>query len=395
MSESARKRNWRSLPFADAVQINPPVPLRRGEAYPFLDMASINSGQRHASAREVRAFAGGGSRFTRGDTLMARITPCLENGKICRYSGDGPAFGSTEFIVIRARSGTTTDGFAYYLAQSRIVRDYAVSKMTGSSGRQRVPTDVFERLLLNLPPLPIQQRIAHILGTLDDKIELNRRMNESLEAMARAIFKSWFIDFDPVRRNMEKKRSSHGRQAVGEDADALFPAEFQNSELGLIPKGWEVGKLGEVAENPRRSARPEETEPATPYIGLEHMPRRSIAIGKWGTVGGLESGKFRYNHGEILFGKLRPYFHKVGLAPFEGVCSTDILVIKPKHSDWLGLVMSHVSSDDFVRYTDARSAGTKMPRTNWDDMADYQIVIPPAEIAEAHTMEVRPYFESR
>ena len=402
MMNNPQRSLWRTTTFAEAVQINPSVSLKRGETYPFLDMASVSSGQRYASAREVRAFTGGGSRFTSGDTLMARITPCLENGKICRYSGEGPASGSTEFIVIRGRPNITTDDFAYYLTQSHTVRDYAISKMTGSSGRQRVPTDVFERLEVNLPPLPIQKRIAHILGTLDDKIELNRRMNETLEAMARAIFKSWFIDFDPVKRNMARNQPSPGlrppsptgRGAGGEGADALFPSEFQNSELGPIPKGWGFGKLGEVTENPRRPVHPEEIEPATPYIGLEHMPRRSIALWDWGTVGGLESGKFRFNNGEILFGKLRPYFQKVGLAPLEGVCSTDILVIKPKHPDWLGLVLSHVSSDDFVSHTDARSAGTKMPRTNWNDMADYQIVIPPTEIAEAHTTVIRPHFDN-
>jgi len=101
----------------------------------------------------------------------------------------------------------------------------------------------FYHLTLSLPPLAEQKAIAHILGTLDDKIELNRRMNETLEEMARTLFKSWFVDFDPVRAKLD------GRQPAGMDAEtaALFPAEFQDSELGKIPKGWEVVPLGEVA----------------------------------------------------------------------------------------------------------------------------------------------------
>ena len=129
---------------------------------------------------------------------MARITPCLENGKIARY--DAPeakskAHGSTEFIVIRGRPNVSDSDFAYCLTQWEEVRNYAISQMTGTSGRQRVPVDSLDHLTVPLPPLPEQRAIAHILGTLDDKIELNRRMNETLEEMARALFKSWFVDF--------------------------------------------------------------------------------------------------------------------------------------------------------------------------------------------------------
>ena len=107
----------------------------------------------------------------------------------------------------------------------------------------------FYFLSVKLPPLSEQKAIAHILSSLDDKIELNRQMNETLEAMARAIFKSWFVDFDPVRAKME------GRQPAGMDAATadLFPDEFEESSLGLIPKGWKVKKLGDLAQNISRN----------------------------------------------------------------------------------------------------------------------------------------------
>ncbi|OPY51265.1 MAG: Type-1 restriction enzyme MjaXIP specificity protein [Methanosaeta sp. PtaU1.Bin060] len=94
---------------------------------------------------------------------------------------------------------------------------------------------------ITLPPLPEQRTIARILGSLDDKIELNRRMNETLEAMARAIFKSWFVDFDPVRAKAE------GREPAGMDAEtaALFPDSFEETELGMVPRGWKVGKISD------------------------------------------------------------------------------------------------------------------------------------------------------
>jgi type I restriction enzyme, S subunit len=246
------------------------------------------------------------------------------------------------------------------------------------------------RMRITLPGIEEQRAIAHILGTLDDKIDLNRRMNETLEAMARAIFKSWFVDFDPVRSKAEG-RHPHGMNA---ETAALFPNSFQDSSLGKIPKGWKVARLGEIAENPRRGVHPKAAPDETPYIGLEHMPRKSIALATWGHSGEVASNKFRFPQGEILFGKLRPYFHKVGVAVESGVCSTDILVISPKSEQWYGLVLGHVSSEEFVAHTDAVCTGTKMPRTNWQDMARYEIALPDSRLAVAFTSFAKTLVEA-
>jgi len=235
-----------------------------------------------------------------------------------------------------------------------------------------------------LPPIAEQRAIAYTLGALDDKIELNRRMNETLEAIARALFKSWFVDFDSVRAKAEGRDPGLPKPFAD-----LFPDSFEDSELGEIPKGWRVGTLGDVAEHPRRGIQPNKIETTTPYIALEHMPRRCIALSEWGTADGLESNKFEFKCGEILFGKLRPYFHKVGVAPVDGVCSTDIVVVTPRAQEWFGFVLGHVSSDAFVEHTNAGSTGTKMPRTSWGDMARYPIVLPPGSIAHAFTSNVR------
>ncbi len=247
---------WREMPFGEAVQVNPPTVLTRGKPYGFVDMDAVSPGSRFVGASEARTFDGGGSRFEHGDTLMARITPCLENGKIARFAGataDEVAFGSTEFIVIRGRPGVTDNDFAYYLTRSEYVRSYAISQMTGSSGRQRVPTAALASLEVAVPPLPVQRAIARILGALDDKIELNRKMNETLEQKARAIFKSWFVDFDPVRAKAAVRRrhpkwtdaqvSRAACPGLKPEIAALFPDSFQDSELGEIPKGWKVDAL--------------------------------------------------------------------------------------------------------------------------------------------------------
>jgi type I restriction enzyme S subunit len=385
---------WRELTFSEAVFVNPPVRLERGCHYPFVDMSAVSPEFRCAYANEEREFSGSGSRFQHGDVLMARITPCLENGKIARFCASESsqvAHGSTEFIVIRGRPSVTHTDFAYYLTLWEEVRGYAISHMTGTSGRQRVPTDSFDHLTVPIPPLPEQRAIAHILGTLDDKIELNRRMSETLEQMARALFKAWFVDFEPVRAKMEG-RWRRGESLPGLPAHLydLFPDRLVDSELGEIPEGWGVGTLGDVADHIRRNVQPGQIEPQTPYIALEHMPRRCIALSDWGAAEGIESNKFEFRKGEILFGKLRPYFHKVGVAPVDGVCSTDIVVVAPKTPHWFAFVLYVVSSDEFVEYTNAGSTGTKMPRTSWVEMARYDIVLPPEAIAQAFTEMVRP-----
>ncbi len=235
-------------------------------------------------------------------------------------------------------------------------------------------------------PDPFQQHaIVSILNTLDDKIELNRQMNKTLEAIAQALFRSWFVDFDPVCARME------GRQPYGMDAEtaALFPDSFEDSVLGEIPKGWRVGCLGDIADNSRLGVHPEDIPFNTAYIGLEHMPRKSIALSEWGNAEEVASNKFWFHQGDILFGKLRPYFHKVGVAVQDGVCSTDILVIVPQSPEWYGSVLSHISSVEFINYANASSDGTRMPRTNWHDMKRYKIAMPSKDIAQIFSEKIK------
>ena len=379
------------MSFSNAILLNPTVSLERGNTYPFVDMATINAGTRCVYATQQRRYSGGGSRFRAGDTLMARITPCLENGKIARYCGFNTsefAHGSTEFIVIRGRPDVTDTEFAYYLTQWDKVHGYAIGQMTGTSGRQRVPTESLNHLTVPVPPIQEQHIIAHILGKLDDKIELNRRMNKTLEAMARALFKSWFVDFDPVRVKMEGRDTGLPKPIAD-----LFPNRLSDSECGEIPQGWKAGRLADIAIAPRRNVDPANLDDETPYIGLEHMPRRSIALTAWERIGKVTSNKSIFKKGEVLFGKLIPYFHKVGVAPISGACSTDIVVVAPKSTEWSAFILACVSSVEFVHYTKQSSTGTKMPRTNWTTMGDYRLCLPAVPVVRAFQNAMWPVLE--
>ena len=316
-----------------------------------------------------------------GENLRTRTTPIA-------FMANGKFWVNNHAHIVRGNSKADTRFLKYALS----VLDIS-GYLTGST-MPKLTQGNMNRIELLTPPLPEQRAIAHVLGTLDDKIELNRYMNETLESMARALFKSWFVDFDPVRAKMD------GRWRPGESLPGLpahlydlFPDRLVDSELGPIPEGWEVKALGDVAEQRRSSLKPEQIDPETPYIALEHMPKRCIALSEWGAADGLASGKFRFEIGDILFGKLRPYFHKVGIAPIAGVCSTDIVVIAPTLQDWFGFVLGHTSSTEFIDYTDSVSTGTKMPRTNWADMSAYKVVLPPTEAASAFTGLVQPLID--
>ncbi len=283
-----------------------------------------------------------------------------------------PARVNQHVAIIRPDPDKLAPRFLRYFLVSPEMQTRLLSWAGSGGTRNALTKGMVESFDVVVPEDIAEQRaIAHILGTLDDKIELNRRMNETLEAMARALFKSWFVNFDPVRAKAEGRDPGLPKPLAD-----LFPARLVNSELGEIPEGWGIGTLGDVAEHPRRGVQPDKIGPDTPYIALEHMPKRCIALSDWGVAEGLESNKFEFRKGEILFGKLRPYFHKVGVAPVDGVCSTDIVVVAPQAPHCFAFVLGLVSSDEFVEYTNAGSTGTKMPRTNWADMTRYEFVLP-------------------
>ena len=259
---------------------------------------------------------------------LVRPDPTLLDSKFLLYSYIGPAFQA----LLKARSvqGSTVD---------------------------RILLKEFPDFPFTLPPLPEQRRIAAVLGALDDKIELNRKMNQTLEEMAQALFKSWFIDFD------------------GHD-----PADLVDSELGPIPRGWSWGTLESVAALSKDKAKPETLPSDTPYVGLEHVPRHEVALYEHGLASDAGSSKSRFQKYDTLFGKLRPYFHKVVPAPTDGICSTDILVVRPLNKSARWFVFGHLYADSTVAHATASSSGTKMPRAKWKDLVRINIAVPPPKI---------------
>ena len=176
--------NWTTKKLSEIVLFNPKETIKKGILAKKIAMDTLVPFCRDIPSFELTEF-NGGTKFRNGDTIMARITPCLENGKTAKINilGDNEVgFGSTEYIVFRAIEGLSNEDYVYYLVCSPIVRDPAIKSMVGSSGRQRVQTDVLKNLEICVPDLETQVKIGLILKSIDDKITINKKINENLAA---------------------------------------------------------------------------------------------------------------------------------------------------------------------------------------------------------------------
>lgn len=228
------KEGWRRVRLGDVIDFNPKETLKKNTMSKYVEMAQLQCFARNIIGYSFKEYKGG-TKFRNGDTLLARITPCLENGKtafVDILEEDEVGFGSTEYIVLRKKEGYTDENYIFYLAISDLFRQIAIKSMTGTSGRQRVQTEVLKNSEIVIPEVNIQKKIASILSLLDEKIELNRKINQNLEEIAQTLFKRWFIDFEFPNEEGKPYKSSGGKMI--------------ESELGEIPEGWRVEKLGEL-----------------------------------------------------------------------------------------------------------------------------------------------------
>lgn len=216
---------WKEVLLSEFLEFNPKRTIKKNEVARKITMDLLIPHSKQIYSFKYEPYTGG-AKFTNGDTIMARITPCLENGKhayvSCLNEGE-IAYGSTEYIVLCGKNGVSDNEFVYYLSHTPQFVNTAIKSMVGSSGRQRAQVPVLENLIMPVPVnLSDQRKIAGILSALDSKIENNNKINANLEAQAEALFKSWFVDFTPFKDQ-----------------------PFVDSELGPIPQGWKVGTLGE------------------------------------------------------------------------------------------------------------------------------------------------------
>jgi len=187
---------WKEYKFSDFVEINPNVTLPSDETISYVEMKDLNESEKFCFPSSERE-KGNGSKFQNYDTLFAKITPCLENGKICQVRGlkNNVGLGSTEFIIFRGKRNISNTDFIFYLSRWDEVRSHAEINLDGTSGRQRVPIACFDDLIIKMPvDIDEQKAIASILSSLNDKIDLLHRQNATLEKMGETLFRQWFVE---------------------------------------------------------------------------------------------------------------------------------------------------------------------------------------------------------
>ena len=231
---------WSLQRLDQIAEINPSRKVRKGNVVPFVDMAALPQLSRDISKDGVsaRESKGAGAHFQNGDTLLARITPCLENGKTAQVrclDNNAIAEGSTEFIVLCGKDPADND-FIYYLCREPTFREYAVGRMEGTSGRQRVSWKSIAAYEFPFPSPNERRAAARVLSALDDRIALLRETNTTLEAIAQALFKSWFVDFDPVHVKLQGRIP----EGMDEATAALFPDSFEGVGLRTVPRNWSL-----------------------------------------------------------------------------------------------------------------------------------------------------------
>jgi type I restriction enzyme, S subunit len=229
-------------------------------------------------------------------------------------------------------------------------------------------TGILERISICYPAdKAIQKKIATILGAYDDLIENNLRRIALLEKIAEEIYREWFVRLRFPRH--EKVKITKG-----------------------VPEGWEVRTLASLANEIKKGIKKKNMSDDEKYIGLEHIPRRSISIKKWATADTVDSGKLTFQEGDILFSKIRPYLHKVVLSHISGTCSSDTIVIRPINKIYEGYLLFTVFSDTFIELATIASKGTKMPRADWGFLQKLQLSVPNTQLLAAYQANFDIFF---
>ena len=366
------KSDWQVKKLSDLVEFNPTERLPKGAIAKKISMDMLQPYTKDVFQYELQPY-NGGAKFRNGDTIMARITPCLENGKVSKVNiltqGE-VGFGSTEYIVLRAIPNVSDPDFIYYLTISDFVRAPAIKSMVGSSGRQRVQQNVLETLKLPLPPYDEQKKIAAVLSALDEKIAINRAINENLQQQAASLYFSMFVSYD-YYANME----------------------FEDSEFGRIPKGWQVLSLDDVTINIRDRVHNNNyrvlsalnsgiLQPSDEYFTKQVF---SKDISNYIIVA---ENDFAYNPARVNIGSLG--INDLG---YTG-CVSPVYVVFRTENNYQNFMRFFVKSKRFQEEVKTRASGSVRQAMNYADFSLIRLVYPPKSAINEFNDMVEPIWKN-
>ena len=267
------------------------------------------------------------------------------------YKGKFNAYQRTYVIESRNTQRLNIKYFYFYLR--RLLK--AFEQQATGAATKFLTLKILQSIDVPTMDIVSQEKIAAVLSAHDDLIENNKRRISLLEEMVEEIYREWFVRF-------------------------RFPGHERAKVVKGVPSGWEVQTLGSFSDEIRRGVKKKNLPDDERYVGLEHIPRHSIALRSWTTADTVESDKLLFKERDILFGKIRPYLHKVAIAHFSGACSSDTIVLRPKKKCYEGYLLFTVFSDTFVELATVASKGTKMPRADWGFLKKLQLIVPHEEL---------------
>ena len=386
--------------LSDIVNFNPSRILKKGTVAPFIEMASLPTNTKFIKQIDEKPFLGG-SKFKNGDTLFARITPCLENGKtgkVTNLKDEMIGHGSTEFIVMSAKEPEFDEDYIYYFARLPEFREFAQQRMVGTSGRQRVAWQDLADFEFIFPPKEQRKKAAALLNIYDQKIDLNTQINQTLEQIAQALFKSWFVDFDPVRAKAQalsdgmslEQAELAAMQAISgktpEELTALsqtqpdryaelaettkaFPCEMVEVDGVEVPKGWEVKYLKDICNIVYGKNLP------TTKLIKEGYP----VFGGNGVIGYYD--KFLYETPQTLVSCRGAASGKVLYSLPYSFVTNNSLVIEHEKS---GLSYFYIYEALKLQNLTELTSGSAQPQMTIANMASVQILVPSEKINEVY-----------
>ena len=320
-----------------------------------------------------------------GDILMAMTG--ATTGKVGRLRYTEPAYLNQRVARITAKAGRDFDDYVWAIVSQPRFEELVLANAHGSA-QPNVSSDGIGRIQITKLPENSQIEIGRIARSLDDKIEQNRRTGAKLEGLARAVFKAWFVDFEPVKA---KAAGATAFPGMPPETFAALPTRFEDSELGPVPQGWEVGKLGDLLSERGERVTPSPETVALPYVPIDCITTKRITLEAFKGGEEAQSSLIRFKKGDVLFGAMRPYFHKVCLAPFEGTTRTTCFVLVPRTNDDRGFALMLASEASTVEFATTHSVGSTIPYAKWQNsLCDMPCVMPPEQIRRTFNAFVDP-----
>ena len=319
------------------------------------DIAFLFNGKKRPISGELYPVFGGNGIVDYSDESNAK--DCVIIGRVGAYCGsvyrsEGPCWITDNAIGVQAKDKVNIDFLYYLLCSLHLNR-----KQIGAA-QPLLTQKIISEICVSIPELCVQEKIASILCSLDQKIQVNRRINDNLQQQARTLYKSWFVDFEPF---------NHVR-----------------------PNNWKTGKLKDILQLNRRAFKPGSNK-SLPYLPIDTIPMNTFAIDEFKANDEAQSSLITFDKDDIIIGAMRVYFHRVVLAPCAGITRTTCFVLTPFDRAYLSFALLCCDQDSSIEYAQSTSKGTTMPYAIWEGgLGDMEICIPTYEIARKFNELILP-----